>query len=624
MRRKSRKTEPTAEAEHLKNLLATDKPHLALAMVQDVHPDTAWLKDPVQMMKATTTHLTGHNFSEKPLLYKACEDILKVIVEMAEDNHAVLFELLELIETCKDDNVVVSGMKALQSCLLKHWDYPAHTLEWCLNSLRIYMHYLKFKRPFLRYLDYEEERLLEENDEVRRSLSFYFYVFLFYEPILQRIVISRQQELAKNPHLLMKNNLGTTQTNVLISFIIQLFKRPLAILDLSSKSDFDKKFRGNTSSRECVIKLIEHLAQLMPNPYNLMEYVELQERRPLKNCSISDLIDTPKPVQNIFRVPKKAPPLGISILFYVLIAEDMMPATAPKIYNPLYVFEKCLYMVTFLLRSVEHSIHYKGIRLCAQLLKNMGAQKIENETLDLDIHTKFVDALVEVLNKTQARRNSEEGIKLLKSYIGQFKTVNAQHFHIRRLLQTVKNSKICAFVATLYKDLVAAEINSAERKGQQCSPLCSGIELRSILMDCICVLPKGIETDLLETKELITTALSFMLFLALRDRNNVTGFWDILPDLERKYLQQLRTALDCSRAHYRIEKTRIQENKDHGMNLLEVNSLKSSEFISMTKENKIHALSIGLNTFDLIELSMSRLTEIIESNRPKAHGENSN
>lgn len=617
----SEEAQPVTEVQQLKQLLVANKPQQALAVMQDVHPGTNWVKDPVEIIKTTVEHLTPENFNFRPALYKACEDILRVIAESSEDNYVVLFEFLEVIETVKDDNVAVSAMKGLQACLMKPWDKPAQSLEWCLNSLHLYVECLPLSKEVYQCLDAEEEKLLEQDDEVRRILGFYFYLFLFYEPILQRAISSREQQRL----VATEYDFGVTQINVLVCFIVQLFAQPFAIFDLSTYNENGEPNLTNSTTRECASKLIEHLVQLMPNPYKLIEYAEKQERWPLVQPSIADMVDDLPPITNIFRVKKKTPPLGLATLFYVLIAEDMMPPTAPMIHSPVYVFERGLYMVTELLSAEESSIQIKGIRLCTRLLNNLGTQQLDNQTLEMDVHIKLVDSLLVVLNTTQIQRNSEEGIKLLKNYICQFRTIRAQYFHIRRLLQTAENNKICGFVAILYKDLVAAEITATELNGEhQISSFCSGPEFRSMMLDYICVLPNGMQTDILQMKDLITTALNFLLFCAIRDCNNVTGFWDVWPELECQFMLQLRKGVDCSRAHYRLEKQRIQENKDQGMDMLDVNLLSSNDFVSLTKENKLQALSIGQNSFDLIEMSMSRLTEIIKAKKPKTNGDNCN
>lgn len=663
--------EPTL-AEQINTFLNDFRPDKAIALIRNEYNLAAIVQDPTPTIAAIVKHMTLENFAQRTSLYGLCEDMLKAIANGASDSE-VLIELLEVIDTARDDNIVVSVLKALQLSLLKQRDNRVRTLEWCLNSVQLYVSDLPLGKDVRQRLDSEEERLLEEEEEVRRILSFYFYLFLFYEPILERIIIERpdpielyippqddqqhqlaeqadqrqqadlpadvpadlpaglpadlpadlpaeQQQVAENQPPPLFRERGITRTNVLLCFIIQLFNEPFAYLDMGTHSQIEggrEIVLTNTYTRQCVVKMVEHMAQLLPDPFALIHYLERRKRWPYILPVGDAIIDAP-PVPDIFYIEEKAPAVGLSILFYALIAEGVMPAKAPKVYSHNYLFEMGLYMVTELLNTTEGALHYKGIRLGQKLIQNLGSNQLRDNTLDLDIHITFVNNLINVLTSTQIRRNSQNGVELLDMYIGKFETIEARHYHMQRLLRTVSNKKICGYVVTLYKNLVAKEIDASERDAQhKMTECCTGAEFRSMLMENICLLPQGIQTDLLQQSDLIIPALNFMRFFALRDRRNLTGFWDVLPDIERTFLKQLRGAIDHSRAHYNLEKRRIQENEEDDQGItLELNTL-HSEYVTMNTENKLQVLSIGQNTFDLIECLMSQLTETIEAKKPQ-------
>lgn len=659
--------EPTL-VEQITKFLEDFRPDKAIALVRNEQNLAAIVQAPAQTIAAIVKHMTMENFAQRASLYSLCEDMIKAIANAATDSE-VLIELLEVIDTAKDDNIVVSVLKALQLSLLKQRENRVRTLEWCLNSVQLYVSDLPLTKDVRLRLDSEEERLLEEEEEVRRILSFYFYLFLFYEPILERIVIERpdpielfvvppdepeqqqeaqlpeqqqahlpeqpqqaqvaeqlppalvpeQQQVAENQPPPMFRECGITRTNVLLCFIIQLFNEPFAYLDMGihSQTEGARVVHTNTYTRECVVKMVEHLSQLLPDPFALIHYLERRKRWPYILPVGDAIIDAP-PIPDIFYIEEKAPAVGLSVLFYALIAEGVMPAKAPKVYNHHYLFEMGLYMVTELLNTTEGALHYKGIRLGTKLIQNLGETQLCDNTLDLDIHITFVNSLVNVLTSTQIRRNSQSGIELLDMYIGRFETIQARHYHMRRLLRTVSNKKICGYVAMLYKDLVAKEIDATERNAHhRMSEYCTGAEFRAMLMQNICILPQGIETDLLQQSDLIIPGLNFMRFFAIRDRRNVTGFWDVLCDVEMTFLKELRAAINHSRAHYNLEKRRIQENEEDDQGItLELNTL-HSEYVTMNTENKLQVLSIGQNTFDLIECLMSQLTETVDAKKPQ-------
>lgn len=613
-----REAEPIDEVQQLQQLLEANQPQLALALVHQTQSNADWVNDSQSIIRVTFNYLTTENFEQRPRLYKACEDILEIIAHASKDEYGVLYELLEICDDITDDDVAVSVMKGMQACLLRPWPHGlVQPLEWCFNALHEYVLKLPLSQQLFAYLDKQEERLLEQNEEVRRVLGFYFYLHIFYEPISQRIIVDRQQEGLATTAI----DYGVTETNVMLCFIINLLQKPLAMLDLATHRDNGKPNLTNASTRECVGQLIDQLVKLMPNPYNLIEYVEMQQMWPLPELKKTDVDAPPVPITNIFRLPKKAPPLGLSVMFYLLIAEDYMPPTAPQIYDPVYVFERCLYMVKELLCANEGPLHYKALRLCSRLLKKLNINMLESDTLELDIHNTFLDSLVHMLTITRIYRNSQEGVILLRAYIRKFRTAEAQHYHMRRLLQTVSNGQICGFVAFLYKDLVVDEITTCECDATHTmSPVCTGPAFRSMLLDCICVLPNGVATELGECKDHIMAALNFILFFAMRDRKNLSGFWDHLLDLERSFLQPLRVCLDHSQTRNRMEKTRMQQEKrsPEEQPRVEIALEGMEDYAEMTEENREKALDLGINLFDMMEMAFSRLNEMIDANKPKA------
>lgn len=69
-------------------------------------------------INAVAKYLTDDNFKEKPELFGTCEQILKEIAARA-NKEDVLFELLELLEGVKSDELLISLLKSLQVVLLR-------------------------------------------------------------------------------------------------------------------------------------------------------------------------------------------------------------------------------------------------------------------------------------------------------------------------------------------------------------------------------------------------------------------------------------------------------------------------------------------------------------------------
>lgn len=597
-------------ANHLTALLNAKKPAEAVAFIREPSNEEHLSNDCSGAIATVIKFLTNENFVQNADIYNGCEEILKVIAAKGSEGEIIL-ELLEVIDTTKNDNMVVSILKGLQVCLLRQYE-RVRSLEWCLNSIQLYVSDLPLSAEIRQRLVGEEEKFLEEDDEVRRIISFYFYLFLFYEPILKQILHTDMR--ADNSHF---RNSGITRRNVLACFIIQLFNEPYAILDVSEPCPATVDMPAtnpNVYSRKCARSLTKHISRLIPDPLHLISYGERRNRWPYELPETDESIMNAPPPSDIFHIEEKAPLTGLAVMFYTLFAEKMFPSYIPKIYRHVYLFEMGLYYVVDLLSSTEDSLHTKGIRLAESLLLNLGQEKLQDDTLELEVHTKFLTNLISVLNVTQVRRNSKTGIELLQMYITRFETVEAKHYHIRRLLQTVRNNKICAYLVTIYKNIIAEQLdNVAKNVITSISPFCSGPELRQLLLERICVIPNGVETDILQHHDLILAALNMLRFLALRDTRNRTNLWDYMNQIQERFLTPLREALDCSRSHYRLEQRRIQENQPPSVACdLSTGGRVASEFMNMTTENRLQVLTIGQNTFDLIESLMSRLTECIE------------
>lgn len=611
-------------AAHLFALLKANQPDNAVAFIRspEIHPLLA--TDCSEAIATVVKFLTNENFVQNAKLYNSCEDVLKVIAAKGSEGEVIL-ELLEVIDTTKNDNMVVSILKGLQVCLLRQYE-RVRSLEWCLNSIQLYVSDLPLSAEVRRRLVGEGEKFLEEDDEVRRIISFYFYLFLFYEPIMQQIVLT-EERTDDSPF----RNSGVTRRNVLACFIIQLFNEPFAILDSSEPSPAIGDLPAtnpNTYSRKCAISLSQHISELLPDPLHLIGYGERRNRWPYELPETDETIMNAPPPADIFHIEEKAPLTGLSVMFYALIGENLLLENAPKIYRNVYLFEMGLYYVVDLLGSTEDSLHAKGIRLAEALLLNLGLEKLQDDTLELEVHTAFLTNLICVLNVTQVRRSSKKGIELLKLYITRFETVEAKHYHIRRLLQTVNNTKICGYLVTIYKNIIADQLNElVADPSTEISPFCSGPLLRQLLLDHICVIPNGVETDILQQNDLILAALNMLRFLALRDTTNQTKLWDYMDQIQDKFLKPLREALDCSRSHYRLEEKRIHEKKAPSVACdLSTGGRVANEFMTMSTENRLQVLTIGQNTFDLIESLMSRLTECIDMRaraamEPPAEGE---
>lgn len=550
---------------------------------------------PSDTVAVIVKHLTDDNFLVNPNLYVASENLLKTFAHQVKEEEA-LFELLEIVETTKSDNVFTSTLKALQICIRRQEDRKVRSLEWCLNSILTYVTELPVPEHIKENSDADAERLYEDNDAIRRILTNYITLFLFYEPYLEDVLL--QTPLAIAPF----RNCETNRRNVLASFMLQLLNAPLYFLCLERPLD-DLKSNINTYSWQCATTLVKHWTSLFPNPYFLFEYVE---RRIRFSKSIAKHQDGSVSA-DIFLIEEKSPLHSIGILFYLLYSENLMPNTAPKVYSVLYQFESILFLVTALLKTNIHSLHFKALRLCSSLLQLFGDhQRIPIVSLDLAIHEDFFTQLIRVITQTASKRNSQLGGQTLRRVIFQHSD-QGRIVLVLHLLKNVQHNGVQAYVAAMYKDMISDALKNTDNK--PLPEMFCGARLKAMLLAHICHLESGPETDLLKHSDTIITALNIVRFLCLSDTSNRTGFWDIAGLISSLFLVPLRRALELTVAHYRMEERRVCEGRDTDDVEVGVQLTTGEPMPAINRDSKLQLIRSAMNTFDLMDSLVGRVEE---------------
>lgn len=589
----------TSLSDVLDKLLSEKNLTKALHAVEDNKYNSSLLNNCSDAVAVIMKHLTDDNYKNQPDMYDACENILKVIAQKSKEEEA-LFEFMEIVETTKSDNVFMSALKALQICLLRQKQKKARSLEWCLNSVQSFISELPFPEDIKSKLDSEEEKLLELSDDVQRILTNYLTLFLFYEPVLESLIT--------NPTVEVFRNVNITRKNVLGCFILQLLGPPLAYLDLSEPVD---KTLTNTYSRQCAETIVRHFTKLFPDPFFLLSYAERRVRWPIKRRPTEAGVyeDAPK---DIFAIDEKVPLVAVGVLYYLMLAENLLPTNVPMVYTDLHIFESSLYIICEMFKSNENTIHYKALILTTVLLERFGEHRISSESLELKIHEVFCEELIRVISQTQIKRNSQKAGQLIKKYILQFDH-DGRMILIKNLLKVTTHNGLVGYIITIYKDMISEALNSCDN---DVSSHFSGTELKSLLLQQICVLPKGSETDLLQHSDSIICALNMIRYLSIRDKNNRTNYWDYVRDIEQQFLSPLRVGLDMTRAHYKLEEKRVQDGTDDKSVDVEI-TVPGEAFPKMTKDYKLQMIASAMNTFEMMESLLSRVNECIDSIRRK-------
>lgn len=536
---------------------------------------------PEVIQEVILKYLTAENYQKKPKLYDACEFILMLLADKCHQQ-GVLFEFLEIIEGLKNqDDVFTSILKSLQVIILNQSEKKSRSLEYVLNSVEDYILGVELPKTLnQKNLSTMELKLLENDDQVRRILMLYLTLDLFYEPIVRQI---QSQDV--------ENSVKFTRRNVLFCFILRLLGKPLCYLDLSNPESY---------SREIAEKLLKSLCQLQPNIFNILQIAEEQVRWPLKNKIDNDL-------KNIFIHPEKTPLLQLGILFNLVIAERICIEKLPQVYNSLYIFQMGIYLVDVMIREHEMIVK-KGLKLCECMLNNIH-ELMNSDELDIDIYYNFTSNLIKVILYSPSKKNRQDALKILRSFIFKF-DIAGRYLLIKTIFNTSNHTGLNGYLITIYKDIIFESLAKS-------SPYISGVNFKILLINHICKLDKGVVSDISESSDQIIAALNFLIALIQRDKENVTGIKEILPQLEDEYLYQLRQALDFSRAHFKAEIQRVLSSSNEitkadktSLEILNADENAPSD-LEISREKKIGLLNSALTTFDLIDYHLARVNDIM-------------
>lgn len=578
-------------AEALDQHLSAGNHSLALSTIKDNKYVSSLQNNCSDTVAVILKHLTDINFIDNPKIFDTAECLLKSIAEIINPEEA-LFEFLEIIETTKSDNIFTSTLKALQICLQRQNDNKSRSLEWCLNSIQTYVQNLPLADETKNNIDELAIKLLEENDQIRRILSNYLTLFLFYEPILKDICDKNRQH-----EIVHFRDVRITRKNVLASFILQLFGAPLCYLDLSPK----KESNTNMYSRQCVTSLVQHFLTLFPDPMFMLGYIEKRIRWPIvrirgkKSGSEDDGDDQPiyeMSSQDFFVMEEKLPLDAVLVFFYAIFVAELTDISYPCVYRPLYLFESSLYVITEIFRTrKENALHYKAIQLALTMLKRLeNDEMIRMEHFDLDVHEIFCNEMIKMIVESTVQENSQTAALLLKQYANQFEMSTRQWLIKKFFHLAQKYSALTGYLISLYKNILAEILDSSTKS----SPIkLYTNDFHLILSNYIFYLPNGCETDIIQNADHIISALNFLRYIAVRDQGNHTGFWDNIKWIQENYLNLLQIDIDMSRSHYMLEQKQQMDKKNDG------------------DDYRMQIMANALNTFDLISSLMSRVDECL-------------
>uniref|UniRef100_A0A1I8NNG8 Glomulin n=1 Tax=Stomoxys calcitrans TaxID=35570 RepID=A0A1I8NNG8_STOCA len=556
-------------------------------------------------------YLNDEVYKNDASLFFCAEDLLKTMATHAPPEE-MLMELLELMEENESEYVFTSALRAMQVVLLRLGDRKSMSLEWALDS--IWTRLAMLPEPQHLYVGYDEKqkRLLEQDEEVKNILMHYITLAFFYDPLIEDICSKPRSEKE-----IFRSCKAANRRNIMCCFLVDVLGKPFALLDLSFDRQAVEDKKTNTYTMQCASSLVKGITKCLVDPYFLLSFVELRSRwkRPLdEDTGIHE-----NSCANVFLIDDKIPLDSLAIYYYLVIVEGICVEQAPRVYNPMYVCEMGIYLAQELLKQNHPALHDKALLLVQKLILNLGHRQISSCDLDLDIHKAICKTLCHLVGFSSQTHLRQLGLKVLRQYILAFDD-EGKYLILKNLMATITHHGLCGYLATIYKDLVCEALKRTTTLPQTFA----GTDFRSIVMQTICKLPQGVETDLIDNSDQIISTLNALRFFALKDNTNRTGFWSFVADIEEKYMTPLRNALDLSEAHYKAELKKVREGRDakemEQLKMLNI-AIGNSENgaaegggldLELDRDKKIELLNQSLCTFDLIRSLLGRVAECLD------------
>ncbi|EDW61544.2 uncharacterized protein [Drosophila virilis] len=514
------------------------------------------------------------NVDDAPL-FDCVNELLKIVARYAS-LHPFMLELMEKIEESSSIAIFSAYLRALQVVLLRQGSAKPQAIEWCLSSVVTRIRELPLPDYLSEGYDEQQAHLLEQEQQIEQLMAHYITIDLCYEPLLKAVL----QQDARAP---IFRDCGLNRRNVLTCFLLQLLGKPLALLEVSNvpkrllqpgqahtctpspwrlRPELTQQnyllARANAGKTQTYVQQVQHtltsdITRLLGDPYYLLGLVEQRARWKRRLDAANGVYEMSS--HNMFLIDDKLPLPALAMYYHALLVGQLLPATAPKIYAPLFLFESSLYLVAVLLEQPEPPLQHCGLRLNDYMLSIL-TEAVPQRSLDLEVHKRYCEALCKITGYSPQEPLRQLGLQVLHHYILAFEDA-AKYFILKNLLETLQHDGILGYLAGMYKDLVAAALE----KKAPLSDVYSGIKFRSMLLRCVCVLPQDVKSDLLLHSVSLSNALNILRYFAMADLENRTGFWHALPEIEERLLQPLGKALNFSLAHYKAYRERVRNGQ---------------------------------------------------------------
>ncbi|CAH2981246.1 unnamed protein product [Chilo suppressalis] len=527
----------------------------------------------------------------KPSLYGACEELLYIIIEKSTPEEALL-EFIEQIEVAKNDAQFGLILGPLKQLLIKLSVKRGRSLEWCLNSISTYIENIPIPEH---QLEGKERLLLDSDNNIRRIVKVYTMLPHFYGPFITELTVTGSS-----------NDSNRKTKQIITAFLVSLLGKPLIYIDL------DPDTNAQSEARQCCNAIMNDICKLEKNVFRILGLLEECHKEIIKKAKSYQNANNDEEVDP-YHHREKINMTTLSGLAYVIFSGDFEfpDFTIPQVYSIEFIVYTLLLSVNYLLNFAQYGPLAKGITLCRAVLNRL-SDNIPHTLLSSSVHFELLKGLSNVAIYSVYEPLRKSAVNLCGIHVNKF-GYKGRCILIKYLIETTNHSGMIGYAITLFKNSIDQAFKDA-----LLDDCFSGAQFESMIKK-ICYLPHGAESDLVELADQIISSLNFLRYLSIKDIDNRTGIRDCYPVIERDYLDNLRTGLNMSKAHYEVKLKDLEEGKQNSVKKVDVSLTVGGNVLDKIPiENKKEIINSALNVFHLIEGLVARLSECVNINKMKA------
>jgi hypothetical protein len=372
-----------------------------------------------------------------------------------------------------------------------------------------------------------------------------------------------------------------------------------------------RDYFSTTTMIDVLPVLAKYLISLLQEPISSLSYEPINSQESSSFTSIRSLLDclftlNPNPLQLIDHNKHQ------SVFIYFLLTKNVYFSLLPCVHSPSFYLFLSIPSIQQLSNDRERvMLTEKACVLVSNVCSRLTPNKEFDQTiLDNDQIHILIDTLKSLMVLSPARQYAPLTTGAYRSLFRAFNPLGRYTFLRQQLAKTPwAEDSYRTFLCTLVKDEFLYDYRSGS------SEIYKGSSLFQLL-DYLCRLPNGVETDLLEIYDCLCSTLNFIRFIGLIDKRKVnrTLFWtERLKHLNEVFLKPIRKSTELARAHYRLEiknKKGDVKNDDNKKEQMDTEILVDNQPLSVpNKQEQLETLHTAVTKFDILDCILSSLSE---------------